>query len=96
MIVRFTDEEKKTARFGFVIVDSERRGQGLGRKMLELAKNYTRDYLLADKITLGVFENNPTALKCYRAAGFKEVGTEDGYYSYHGDEWKCIEMELIF
>lgn len=96
MIVRFTDEEKKTARFGFVIVDSERRGQGLGRKMLELAKNYTRDYLLADKITLGVFENNPAALKCYTAAGFKEVGTEDGYYSYHGDEWKCIEMELIF
>ena len=95
MIIRFTDEEKKIARFGFVIVDSERRGEGLGRKMLELAKEYTRDFLEAEKITLGVFENNPAALNCYLAAGFRVVGTDVGFYSYHGEDWKCIEMECI-
>ena len=95
MIMRFTDDERKTVRFGFVIVDDERRGQGLGRKMLILAKDYARDFLGAEKITLGVFENNPAAHGCYLAAGFKPTGTDDSFYSYHGEEWKCIEMELV-
>ncbi|MCR5020146.1 N-acetyltransferase [Ruminococcus sp.] len=82
-------------RFGFVIVDSERRGQGLGKSMLAMAENYAFDFLGAEKITLGVFENNPAALHCYLAAGFSMIGTEDGYYSFHGEEWKCTEMELI-
>ncbi len=95
MIMRFTDVERKTVRFGFVIVDSERRGQGLGKSMLAMAENYAFDFLGAEKITLGVFENNPAALHCYLAAGFSMIGTEDGYYSFHGEEWKCTEMELI-
>ena len=95
LIMRFTDEERKVVRFGFVIVDSARRRQGLGRKMLALAENYVRDFLGAEKITLGVFENNPAALRCYLAAGFKVIGTEDGFYSYHGEDWKCTEMELV-
>lgn len=95
MIIRFTDEAKKTARFGFVIVDSERRGQGLGKQMLLMAERYAFDFLGAEKITLGVFENNPAALHCYLAAGFSVVDTEDEYFSINGENWKCIEMELI-
>ncbi len=95
MIMRFTDVERKTVRFGFVIVDSERRRHGLGKSMLAMAENYAFDFLGAEKITLGVFANNPAALHCYLAAGFSMIGTEDGYYSFHGEEWKCIEMELI-
>ena len=95
MIIRYPDKKQKTVRFGFVIVDIERRGQGLGRKMLELANDYARDFLRAEKITLGVFENNPAALHCYLAAGFKVVETEDEFFCINGEKWKCIEMELI-
>lgn len=94
MIIRFTDDEKKTARFGFVIVDSERRGQGLGKQLLMTAEKYAFEFLGAEKITLGVFENNPAAYHCYLAAGFKEVGADDDFFTYNGEKWRCIEMEL--
>ena len=81
-------------RFGFVIVDVNRRGEGYGREMLSLALQYAALILKAEKVTLGVFENNPAAYHCYRAAGFQDVPTEQAeYYHVLGENWKCLEME---
>ncbi len=93
LIMRFTDEEKKVLRFGFVIVDDARRGMGVGKQMLQLAKQYAFTLLRVEKITLGVFENNLPAYYCYKSVGFRETGeTED--YDITGEKWHCIEMEL--
>ena len=94
MILRYTDVDKKEVRFGFVIVDSCRRGQGLGREMLELAERYAVEELHAQHLSLGVFENNASALNCYKAVGFVEKKCQDEYYSVLGENWKCLEMEL--
>lgn len=40
LIMRFTDAEKTILRFGFVIVDDMKRGQGLGKEMPLLALKY--------------------------------------------------------
>ena len=93
MIMRFTDASKKTLRFGFIIVDSEKRGQGYGKEMLRLALKFSFDILKAKTVTLGVFENNPAAYHCYRSSGFHEVQSELGYYHVMGEDWKCLEME---
>lgn len=53
LILRYADADKKEVRFGFVIVDSCRRGQGLGREMLELAKKYAAAELHAQRLSLG-------------------------------------------
>ncbi|MDE5597672.1 MAG: GNAT family N-acetyltransferase, partial [Lachnospiraceae bacterium] len=96
LIMRFTDEEKRVLRFGFVIVDDAKRGRGYGKQMLLLALKYAFDILKAAKVTLGVFENNEAAYYCYKAAGFKEIALEkEEYYSILGQKWKCIEMEII-
>lgn len=95
LIMRFTDEEKTILRFGFVIVDSRKRGMGYGRDMLKLAARYAFGILKAEKITLGVFENNEPACRCYRAAGFREVPeAEPEYCSILNEDWKCIELEM--
>ena len=95
LIMRYTDEEKKVLRFGFVIVDDTKRGMGYGKQMLNLAIKYAFDILKASKLTLGVFENNKSAYHCYKAAGFKEVLTKENvYYDILGEKWKCIEMEV--
>ncbi len=95
LILRFTDEEKKVLRFGFVIVDNQKRGKGYGKEMLQLAVKYAFDILKADKITLGVFENNEAAYWCYRAAGFRDVPMEvPEYYTICTEQWKCLELEL--
>ena len=96
LILRYTDKEKATIRFGFVIVDDSKRGKGYGKKMLQMAIRYAFDMLKAEKITLGVFENNPPAYFCYKAAGFNESSTEKTFMiELLGEKWKCIELEVM-
>ena len=81
LIMRFTDERK--------------RGKGYGRDMLQLAIRYAFDILKAEKITLGVFENNEPAYRCYLAAGFREKnGAQAEYYHIGNEDWKCLELEM--
>lgn len=95
LIMRFTDEEKSILRFGFVIVDDEKRGLGYGKEMLTLALRYAFEILKADKVTLGVFENNMPAYHCYKAVGFRGVPQDEAeYFEILGERWKCLELEL--
>lgn len=95
LIMRFMDAEKTILRFGFVIVDDMKRGQGLGKEMLLLALKYAFEILKVKKVTLGVFENNKSAYYCYKAVGFHEASLkEPEYYHVLGEDWKCIELEI--
>lgn len=105
LITRFTDQDKKVLRFGFVIVDDTKRGQGYGKQMLQLALQYAFDILRVDKVTLGVFANNESAYRCYRAAGFdcgNQEEAEQAICENRGKDstekdawksWKCLELE---
>ena len=95
ILLRFPEQEDMShIRFGFVIVDSEKRGQGLGRKLLSLAKDYAVRKLGAKKISLGVFSSNPPAIKCYKSFGFKETGETYEFNCPEGT-WTGIMMECI-
>ena len=62
--------------------------------MILMAIRYAFDMLKAEKITLGVFENNPSAYYCYKAAGFCEIPMEQDFgFEILGEKWKCIELE---
>lgn len=93
-IMRFTDEEKKTVRLGFVILDDSKRGRGYGKEMIGLAVRYALEILRAEKVTLGVFTNNPSAHACYAAAGFQDVYTNERAFRIGHDYWPCTEMEI--
>ena len=88
-----TEYEVDSVRLGFIIVDSSVRGKGYGRIMLEHALEYAFTEIGANRVTLGVFENNPNARKCYESVGFKQYG--ESAYNIHGEEWKCLEMEFL-
>lgn len=95
--MRFPDDNSlDEIRLGFVIVDDKMRGQGYGKEMLSLAIQYAFDFIKVKKISLGVFENNKTAIKCYESCGFRKVKTKS-VESYHcmGEIWNCIEMERV-
>lgn len=96
LTIRFIDDARKISRLGFVIVDDTKRGQGYGKQLVISALKYAFDELKADKVTLGVFENNTPAIQCYLSCGFKTVEKEN-IESYHcmGEVWNCIEMEII-
>ena len=96
LTMRFPKNNYNEIRLGFVIVDNEERGKGYGKEMLSLATKYAFEFVKVSKISLGVFENNTIAIKCYRSCGFKEVKSENTEsYKCMGETWNCIEMELI-
>ncbi len=94
LIMRFPDEDRSVLRFGFIIVDDRKRGKGYGKRMLEAAVSYALERFGVKRITLGVFDNNEAAYRCYLSAGFRETN-RDSAFCVFGEEWKCIEMEYI-
>ena len=81
-------------RLGFVIVDDSKRGCGLGKALVTMAVEYAFEELGATKVSLGVFENNPSAIHCYEAAGFHRVSLpETENYECLSETWNCIELE---
>ncbi len=91
--LRRPDGAPDELRFGFVIVDPARRGKGYGKAMLQLGLRYAFEVCGARRATLGVFENNPAAYHCYRAAGFRDVTPETPEaYRILGEVWHCREM----
>lgn len=92
--LRTPADDSTEQRLGFVIVDDSKRGRGLGKTLVSMAVRYAFETLGAMKVSLGVFENNPSAIHCYEAAGFHQVSRpETESYKCLGETWNCIEME---
>ncbi|WP_237489364.1 GNAT family N-acetyltransferase [Muribaculum intestinale] len=92
--LRAIADDTTEQRLGFVIVDDSKRGIGLGKALVSMAVKYAFETLGATKVSLGVFENNPSAIHCYEAAGFHHVSRQDTEsYPCLGETWNCIEME---
>ena len=82
-------------RFGFIIVDPEKRGKKYGRSMLQLGIRYAKEIFGAKKLSVGVFENNEAAYRCYRSLGFHDSASGKAEkYTILGEEWKYLELEM--
>ena len=92
--LRTPADDSTEQRLGFVIVDDSKRGRGYGKTLVSMAVKYAFDALGATKVSLGVFENNLSAIHCYESAGFHRVSLpETESYECLGETWNCIEME---
>lgn len=82
-------------RFGFVIVDPEKRGNGYGKAMIQQGLKFVFQIYGAQKASLGVFKNNPSAYHCYKSVGFQDIISDD-VETYHvmDDDWKCLELTI--
>lgn len=95
IILRYTDEARSVVRLGFVIVDDSKRGKGYGKRMIAQALKFAFELLGAEKVTIGVFDNNEPAYRCYRSMGFTESpAAEPVTLTILGEEWAIIELEM--
>lgn len=93
--MRRPSESFDELRFGFVVVDPEKRGKGYGKAMLSLGVKFAKEIFKAKKVSLGVFENNESAYYCYKAVGFNDVVLEETEkYTVLGETWNCLELEM--
>ncbi len=88
--MRYPTESTETVRFGFILLDPDKRGYGYGKQMLSLAIDHVKAHTEASVITLGVFEQNHPARRCYEAVGFYNTG-ETVLYKIDSEEWRCLE-----
>ncbi len=94
-ILRYTGGDHRILRIGFVIVDDKKRGQGYGKQMIKLALEYAFKIAGADRVTIGVFDNNKPAYHCYKSAGFKEIQMEqEEICELFGEKCRIIEMAV--
>lgn len=94
-IMRYIHGDYRILRLGWVIVDAAKRGRSYGSGMLKLGLKYAFEILGAEKVTIGVFENNLPAYRCYRAVGFQEALMEkEESADIKGEHWKIIELEI--
>ena len=91
-IMRYVGD-RKNLRFGWVVVDASKRGKGYGKEMLKLGLKYAFEILKVEQVTIGVFDNNPGAEKCYRAIGFKDYDPVKRIVrEIKGEDWIVIEL----
>lgn len=94
IFMRKANYERNSIHFGFIIIDPKQRGKGYGKEMLSTALSYAFDILGVKKVTLGVFDNNPAAHKCYQSCGFRDVEYNEKYISFQGEDWGIYDMAI--
>ncbi len=91
--VRTPGEDDKKVRLGYIIVDPSIRGKGYGKEMLKLGLKFIFEIYGAESVSLGVFEDNPNAYRCYKGIGFEENGEKEDIVL-GGKTWRIIDLEI--
>lgn len=78
----------------FIIVDSQKRGQGYGIQMLQLALEYAFHITKAQAVQLNVFAENPAALSCYSRIGFTARSTAENSFPYKNELWSRSNLVI--
>jgi RimJ/RimL family protein N-acetyltransferase len=94
LLMRKADYSNQSVHFGFIIVDPQFRGNGIGREMVSQAVKYAFEILWVNEVTLGVFDNNPAAHRCYLAVGFQDVTYHSEKFPYKDEKWGLYDMKI--
>lgn len=93
-LMRKADYQQESIHLGFVIMDTAIRGKGYGKEMLNLAVKYAFELLKVHKVTLAVFDNNPSAINCYKSIGFEVVLYTKLAFQFGEERWGVYDMEI--
>ena len=90
--VNLLNEKRREYWLGHLIVEPQRRGQGLGRRLTELLLRHAFERLAARRVSLVVFPDNVAAVGCYRAAGMQDDGYETHLFAAYRRRVRLLRM----
>jgi RimJ/RimL family protein N-acetyltransferase len=79
---------------GHCVINSERRGEGLGRIMVALLLRLSFELRRAQRVSLVVFPGNVSAIHCYRACAFEDAGTQTKYFYPTNRQHTMLQMSI--
>lgn len=90
------DRENRSARVCRVLVgEGSMRGKGVGEAMMnEILKVAFNQHKL-HRVSLGVYDFNHSAIKCYEKAGFQREGLKRDAQRYEEEYWSLWEMSIL-
>lgn len=89
------DITKESAYFGHIILAPEYRNRGWGKELLRQGLQYAFSVLKVPKVTLTVFDSNPSAYQCYKSVGFRSYQTYPNIFPFHEEKWGVCSMERL-
>jgi RimJ/RimL family protein N-acetyltransferase len=88
--------KNKSARISRVLIgNAANKGKGYCKQMITEVLKVGFDEMQLHRISLGVYDYNTAALKCYQAAGFSIEGTMREVLLHEGKWWSLIEMGIL-
>ena len=88
-------QENNSARLGHLIIgESENRGQGLGKKLIQLLIAEAKKHLLISRMDLFLLEGNQPAQNCYLNYGFQFL-PNDFVITYKNNNYNILKMTLF-
>lgn len=88
--------KNKSARISRVLIGSAaNKGKGYCKQMITEILKVGFDEMQLHRISLGVYDYNTAALKCYQTAGFSIEGTMREVLLHEGKWWSLIEMGML-
>jgi RimJ/RimL family protein N-acetyltransferase len=87
--------KNRSGRISRVFISDDHKGKGYCRQMIEAILKIGFEDLKLHRISLGVYNFNSAALKCYQSAGFTIEGTTRDVLMYNDKWWSLVEMSIL-
>lgn len=88
--------KNKSARISRVLVgNTAERGKGYCTAMITAVLKVAFDDLKLHKVSLGVYDFNKAAIRCYQKAGLSIEGTLRDVLKFGNEYWSIIEMGML-
>jgi RimJ/RimL family protein N-acetyltransferase len=87
--------KNKAARISRVLVGKNCQGKGVCKAMIQAVLRIGFEELGLHRISLGVYDFNTSAIRCYKKCGFVHEGTSRDVFLYGGKYWSLIEMGIL-
>lgn len=90
------DRDNRSGRIGKVLLfGASHQGKGYGTQMIQEALRIGFDEHHLHRISLGVFDFNHSAIRCYEKSGFVQEGLIRDARRYKDVFWNLIEMSIL-
>ncbi len=88
--------KNRSARITRVLIgDTAQRGKGCCQGMIKAVLQIAFKELKLHRVSLGVYQNNPSAIRCYEKAGLKAEGIHRDILWFKNEWWSMIEMSML-
>lgn len=85
-----------SARISRVLVGSaSRQGAGICQRMVKALLKIAFEDLKLHRVSLGVYDFNRAAIRCYERAGFTTEGVLRDVKRFEGEYWSLVEMSIL-